>query len=211
MEYKLSPSNLNLLENCSRCFWLHMIKKIKRPSGPMSSIPIKMDSIIKNYFNRYREQNELPPILKGKIIGRLAVDMPKTLTYHENNGITLWGRPDEYFELEDKNIVAFDHKTKSKAPENVHSSYKLQLNVYSYLLKAMGYKTTNKAYLAFYYPDDCELHNGMCIHSTVIEVKTNPDHAKELINKAYNVLNGPMPKHGDNCEYCKWKEEISKI
>ena len=56
MEYKLSPSNLNLLEDCPRCFWLHMVKKIKRPMGPMSSIPIKMDSIIKHYFDRYRGQ-----------------------------------------------------------------------------------------------------------------------------------------------------------
>jgi len=50
MEYRLSPSNLNLMQDCPRCFWLTMVKKIKRPSGPMSSIPIKMDSIIKNYF-----------------------------------------------------------------------------------------------------------------------------------------------------------------
>jgi len=211
MEYKLSPSSLNLLEDCPRCFWLSMVKKLKRPSGPMSSIPIKMDSIIKKYFNKYRELNELPPILEGKITGRLAVDMPKTLTHEEENGITLTGRPDEYFELKDKNVVAFDHKTKSKAPENVHSSYQLQLNVYSYLLKAMGYKTTNKAYLAYYYPDDCELHNGMCIHCTVIEVKTNPTHAKELVNKAYNVLNGPMPKHSENCGYCKWVNETSQL
>lgn len=211
MEYKLSTSSLNLLEECPRCFWLSMVKKIKRPSGPMSSIPIKMDSVIKNYFNKYREQDELPPILQGKITGRLAVNMPKTLTYKDENGIILWGRPDEYFELEDKNIVAFDHKTKSKAPDDVHSSYQLQLNVYSYLLKALGYKTTNKAYLAFYYPDDCELHNGMCIYCTIIEVKTNPSHAKELMNKAYNVLNGSMPKHSDNCKYCKWTNDISMV
>jgi len=177
----------------------------------MSSIPIKMDSIIKHYFNKYREQGELPPIIKGQITGKLAVDMPKTLTYKEDNGITIWGRPDEYFELKDKSIVAFDHKTKSKAPETVHSSYQLQLDVYSYLLKALGYKTTNKAYLAFYYPDDCDLHNGMCIHCKVIEVQTNLSNTKELVNKAYKVLNEPMPQHSDNCGYGKWSEETLKI
>lgn len=41
MDYKLSPSSLNLLEDCPRCFWLKMVKKIKRPMGPMSSIPSK--------------------------------------------------------------------------------------------------------------------------------------------------------------------------
>ena len=211
MEYKLSPSSLNLLEDCPRCFWLDKVKKIKRPSGPMSSIPIKMDSIIKHYFNKYRELNELPPIILGKITGRLAVDMPKTLQYEDENGITLCGRPDDYFELEDRSIVALDHKTASKPPEAVHSSYKLQLNVYGYLLKMMGYKTTNKAYLAYYCPDDCDLHNGMCIHCTIIEMKTNPIHAKELVKKAYDVLNGPMPEPSNNCMYCKWTEELIKL
>ena len=87
--------------------------------------------------------------------------MPKTLKYGLNNDIILWGRPDDYLEIDNGCIVGLDHKTKSKEPVTVHSAYQLQLDVYSYLLKAMGFKTTDKAYLAFYYPDECELHNGM--------------------------------------------------
>ena len=83
MEYKLSPSSLNLLQDCPRCFWLHFNKKIKRPSGPMSSIPIKMDSIIKHYFDRYREMEKLPPMIENMIIGKLPHDMPKTLKHEE--------------------------------------------------------------------------------------------------------------------------------
>ena len=97
-----------------------------------------MNNIIKNYFNKYRKKRELPSILQGRVKGRLAVDMPKTLKFEKENGIILWGRPDEYIQLKDKNKVAFDHKTRSKAPETVHPSYQLQLNGYSYLLKVMG-------------------------------------------------------------------------
>ena len=185
MEYKLSPSSLNLLEECPRCFWLKMVKKIKRPSGPMSSIPIKMDSIIKHYFDRYRERGILPPIIENQISGKLAIDMPKTLKNEEDNGVILWGRPDDYFELEDGSIVPFDHKTKSKEPEDVHSAYQLQMNVYSYLLKAMGYKTTNKAYLSFYYPDECDLHEGMPFHCKIIEVHTNLAEIEKLVKKSF--------------------------
>ena len=211
MQYKLSPSNLNLLEECPRCFWLRMVKKIKRPSGPMSSIPIKMDSIIKHYFDRYREQDKLPPIIQDQINGRLAVNMPKTLKHEEDNGLILQGLPDDYLELKDGSIVAFDHKTKSKAPENVHSAYQLQLNVYSYLLKALDYKTINKAYLAYYYPDECDLHRGMPFHCKIIEVNTNHNYVKELIDKAHKILNGQIPQSGENCEYCKWRGETSDI
>ena len=79
MEYKLLPSNLNLLNDCPRCFWLKMVKKINRPMDPMSSIPIKMDSIIKHYFNKYRDVGQLPPIIENKVFGWLAVSMPKNI------------------------------------------------------------------------------------------------------------------------------------
>jgi hypothetical protein len=40
---------------------------------------------------------------------------------------------------------------------------------------------------------------------------SNPHPVIKLVNKAYNVLNGQIPKPGNNCEYCKWKEETSKV
>lgn len=188
-----------------------MVKKIKRPSGPMSSIPIKMDSIIKHYFNKYRDVGKLPPIIEGKITGWLAVGMPKTLKHEMDNGIILHGRPDEYIKLKDDNIVALDHKTKSKEPEDVHPSYQLQLDVYSFLLKLMGYDTTNKAYLAFYYPDECDLHNGMPFFCKIIEVETNPIRAEKLVDKAFTILNGELPESNESCEYCKWNQELNKF
>ena len=71
----------------------------------------------------------------------------------------------------------------------------------------MRYDTVNKAYLAFYYPDDeCELHNGMPFNCTVIEVKTNPAKVKKLTEKAFTILNSEIPDSNENCEYCKWRD-----
>lgn len=210
--YRLSPSTLNLLEDCPRCFWLHFVKKIKRPSGPMSSIPIKMDSIIKKYFNKYRGKKLLPPIIEGKTNGKLALNMPATLQCRLKNGFSLWGRPDDYLTLEDNNIIVLDHKTKSKPPSSVHPAYQLQMDVYYYLLKSLDYKTTDKAFLAFYYPDECDLHKGMTINCDVLEVTTDFNHVRNLVNKASDVLKGTMPEPGKNCQFCKWTREfIEKI
>lgn len=73
----------------------------------------------------------------------------------------------------------------------------------------MCYDTTNKAYSAFYYPDECELHEGMPFNCAIIEVKTNLSRVDKLIDKAYNVLNGEMPNPNENCEYCRWGKEIN--
>jgi hypothetical protein len=205
--YFLSPSKLNLLEECSRCFWLAVIKKVNRPRVPVASIVMRMDSIIKHYFDRYRKKGELPPIIEG-IGGTLPKDMPKTL-YKKEGDIILMGRPDEYLQLPDGSIVAFDHKTRSRVPdEALHPAYRLQLDVYSYLLQANGYKTKNIAFLAFYYPEESDLHKGMEIRCKVIKVKTNLGRAKRLVERASRILNGPQPAPGEGCEFCKWAERV---
>ena len=209
MSYELSATKLNLLKDCPRCFWLLMNKNFKRPSGLRSSVPVKMDSIIKRYFNSYRG-NILPPILNGQINGRLAVGIPLTLRYDTGNGIILWGRPDDYLELNDLNIAVLDHKTASQAPKAVHPSYQLQMDVYSYLLKKNGYKTSNKAYLIYFTPDHCILHNGMKINCSVIEVTTDINHVENLISIAQKNLNGPIPDSSEKCEYCGWVQAMKE-
>lgn len=205
----LSPSKLNLLQECPRCFWLDVVKKIQRPRGPMSSIPIKMDSIIKKYFDKYRKKGKLPPIIRENVEGRLPKDMPKTLYHRENSRINLMGRPDEYLEIEGKFIVPFDHKTKSKPPETPHPAYQLQLDVYSYLLKMNGYSTKNLAYLAFYYPCDCDIHDGLDVHCKVLKVQTSFTRVQRLIKKAENILEGDIPENGTGCLFCEWFEKLN--
>jgi len=206
---QLSPAKLNLLRECPRCFWLDIVKKISRPRGPMSSIPIKMDSIIKKYFDKYRERNELPPIIKGNISGKLPKDMPATLYHMENSRVKLMGRPDEYLEVDKGFIVPFDHKTKSKPPETPHPAYQLQLDVYSYLLKKNGYSTTNIGYLAFYYPCDCDLHDGLDMHCKVLKVRTSFVRVQRLLRKAENILEGEEPDNSYDCPFCEWFEKLN--
>lgn len=210
LDYVFSSSKLNLLIDCPRCFWLAINKNLKRPTGPMSSIPIRMDSIIKGYFNRYRGV-QLPPVLHGRIKGRLAVGMPQTLRCSVDSGILLLGRPDDYIELEDTNIVVLDNKTASKVSQVVHRSYQLQMDVYSYLLMRNGYKTIPKAYLAYFCPEDCDLHHGMTMNCSVIEVNTNPQNIEKLIENAIRVLKGPIPSPGQQCSFCRWVEENVRL
>jgi hypothetical protein len=110
-----------------------MKHNIRRPYGPRSFLPIKIDSIIKQYFNRYRNKRELPPIIQNHISGRHATKMPKTLSHTFSKGITLWGRPYDYLITDDGYVVVLDHKTKSKEPTSIHQSHILQMNVHTYL------------------------------------------------------------------------------
>ena len=62
-----------------------------------------------------------------------------------------------------------------------------------------------------YYPDECKLHKGMPFNCTIIEVETNFSRVNKLVDKAYDVLNGEVPDSNENCDYCKWNQEIIKF
>jgi len=61
--FKLSPSTLNLMKECPRCFWLAQHKVWKRPSGIFPSLPSGMDKILKVHFDKFMEKGQMPPEL----------------------------------------------------------------------------------------------------------------------------------------------------
>lgn len=209
---KLSPSTLNLFAECPRCFWLALKAGLPRPAGPFPSLPVGMDSIIKKYFDTYRGKNELPPILKNKIRGRLAVGMPKTLYFNDEPGYVLYGRPDEYLELPDKLVAALDHKTRASEPKELLQVYQNQLDIYDLLLEENGYPSAGKAYLVYYYPGVGELHEGVPFGTTIKEIKTNKTAARELFHKAIELLEqaGP-PRSQAECEFCDWVDKRQNL
>ena len=62
--HKISPSSINLMEECPRCFWLAIHDKWKRPQGIFPSLPSGMDGILKVHFDKFMEKGELPPEIR---------------------------------------------------------------------------------------------------------------------------------------------------
>ena len=171
-----------------------------------------MDSVIKKYFDTYRGKKEMPPILKNKIQGRLALAMPKTLYMSDDSGYVLLGRPDEYVELPGEAIAPLDHKTRASAPKELLPVYQNQLNIYDFLLAKNDYKTGGKAYLVYYHPAVGELHQGFPFETTIKEIKTQPEAAEELFHKAIELLEEeePPPSHED-CAFCRWATNLKTL
>ena len=64
MPYQLSPSTINIMADCPRCFWLELKKNIKRPRGIFPSLPSGMDRILKEHFDACAKLGVLPPEIK---------------------------------------------------------------------------------------------------------------------------------------------------
>ena len=110
---QLSASTLKLFQECPRCFWLHINKKIERPRGPFPSLPSGIDRVLKAYFDGYRKRGTLPPLIQGKLDGTLATQS-MTLGFNDpQTKARLWGRLDDCVIRTDAKLAPLDHKTRA--------------------------------------------------------------------------------------------------
>ena len=167
MTFKLSPSSLNLMQECPRCFWLKQHKKWSRPSSPFPQLPNGMDRVLKAHFDRFRDRGELPPEIRDHhhTKGLKLFDDVKLLTlwrsrkgiqWEDKEGNILNGAVDNIL-INGKSLIILDYKTKGSALKDeteAGNGYQNQLDFYNFLLRKNGYETEDYAFLLFYYPKE---------------------------------------------------------
>ena len=213
MTYKLSPSSINLMVDCPRCFWLTQHKVWKRPETIFPSLPSGMDKVLKGHFDKFMEKGELPPelchnnhcsglkLFKDKELLNLWRNNFKGISWTDKGGNILHGAIDNLL-INGKKIIVLDYKTRGyPCKDDTHEHYQLQLDVYNFLLRKNGYETEDYAFLLFYHPKEV-LENGNIVFNTDLKkMKVDIKKAEEMFNKAINLLNDECPK-----ESCKWCE-----
>jgi len=206
---QLSATTLKLFQECPRCFWLHLNKRIERPRGPFPSLPSGIDRVLKTYFDAYRKQGRLPPLIDGKLEGKLATS---ALTLGFDDGPSrarLWGKLDDCVILPDERLAPLDHKTRAAAPADVaytQKYYQFQMDVYTLLLERNGHRTSRTAHVVYYYPVEGVLHQGFPFAVTVHTIATQPERAYQVFTDACRCLAGPLPPCGEACEFCRWAD-----
>lgn len=222
---KLSPSKLNVFNECKRCFWTTERKIGARPRGAFPTLPGGMDRVLKNYGDNFR--GGLPPELVGKLPANYVLFSDPDaklegwrnryvgMSYEDKKaGFSLKGAIDDLLERTDSGAVApFDYKTKGQLPKDDGSQYyRTQLDSYELFFQTLGMKTLGEAFLAYAYPSDIEvgqriLAKGVLVPFEVVvyKLETDPARAVRIATEAADCLRSDtMPEAAANCEYCKF-------
>lgn len=215
----LSYSGIEGLNRCPRCFWLRYKKGIYQPEGIVSRLANRFDGVMKKYFDLYRQKGELPPMVEGKIEGKLENPFQEVYFYHCPQGnfkgkYGFYGKLDECLVTSDNKYTPVDFKTSSTDPRGKATlpAYQNQLDAYAFLLEVNKKKTTGIGHLIYVFPDiGEELHNGFPMVIHVVTLKTNPQNAKTNLIRAIQVLEGPMPEPSVNCPFCKWYDKMKEV
>ncbi len=222
--FKLSPSSLNLMEECPRCFWLHHNAEIKRPSGAFPSLPSGMDRVLKEHFDKFMEKGQLPPelcengecknmrLFDDKELLKLWRNNLKGISFTDKQGNELHGAVDNLMfkgKGKNKKLVVLDYKTRGfPLKEDTAEHYQLQLDVYNFLLQKNGYETEDYGFLLFYVPKQVTPTGEVVFDTTLVKMKTNSKNAEKTWKKALKLLNGSCPKDSGKEEECEWCKRV---
>ena len=215
MTFKLSPSTLNQMKDCPRCFWLAQHKVWKRPAGIFPSLPSGMDKILKIHFDKFRDQNKLPPeicenhlckdmkLFTDKELLKLWQNNFKGIQFEDKEGNILKGAVDNIL-VKGKKLIVLDYKTRGyPLKEDTAKHYHLQLCIYNFLLRKNGYETEDHAFLLFYIPKEVTETGEVIFDTDLVEMGTDVKHAEKTWEKALKMLNEDCPQ--DSCEWCDGK------
>ena len=216
----LSRWQLNLFTECPRCFWLQNRHGVKQPKSFPMALNIAMDQLLKAEFDAYRAAGTLPPILaECGMQAKLFADT-ETLEEWRNNfrglrwkdpktGHTLYGAVDDILEFPDDSLAVVDYKSSGAKEATVYPSYQLQMDVYTYLLQRLGYRTAPKAYFAFFLAvKDDGFKGRLPFRAQLLEISPEPDRVHDLFKRAVALAQSDdEPEPGAACDLCRWYGE----
>lgn len=213
MTFKLSPSALNIMKECPRCFWLTQHKVWARPNGIFPSLPSGMDGILKIHFDNFMRKGLLPPELKdnGDTKGMLLFDDEallkiwrsnfKGIQWEDTKGNILRGAVDNILK-KGKKLIVLDYKTRGYAlKEDTHEHYQNQIDIYNFLLRKNKHETEDYAFLLFYHPKEVKETGEVIFNTDLKKMKVNIKNAEKIWNTAIKMLNEDCPKK--SCEWCQ--------
>lgn len=212
----LSPSKLNLFEECPLCFWLHMVKGIHRPESPASTLPRGMDQLIKKYFDRFRKIGKMPPEIKDKVKGKLLNNQVLLNEWRKTSKSSaprffdkslnayLFGGLDECF-VDNNYFIPVDYKTRGfELKDNSLSYYQTQLDCYTFLLETNGYQHLSFGYLIYYIPAEVKENGEVRFNVAAYLLKTNSQRGYNIFKQAVLCLRQTKPKPSVSCQFCSF-------
>lgn len=213
MPFRISPSSLNLMKDCPRCFWLEKHKVWKRPPSIFPSLPSGMDRILKKHFDRFMERGELPPelcennhcegmkLFTDKELLKTWQNNLRGISWKDQEGNEFRGAVDNILTKGDK-LIVLDYKTRGyPLKESTAEHYRLQQNVYNFLLKKNGYKIEDFFFLLFYIPKEVMETGEVVFDTELVKMDVDVKMAEDALQDAIILLKGECPEKG--CDWCK--------
>lgn len=231
--FKVSRSKIELFKQCPRCFWLDVRLKISRPGSPPFNINKTIDELYKKEFDRHRAAGTPHPIMldnqikavpyQHKDLDIWRYNFTGVNTLHVPTNLHIFGAIDDVWVNDGGELIVVDYKATSKDKDvSIDSdwqvSYKRQLEVYQWLLRANGFAVSDTGY--FVYTNarlDADGFGDKLEFKTKLIPYTGDDSWVEPTLKDMKAcMEGDMPPvgtaaMGGECEHCVYARKRTEL
>ncbi len=230
--FKVSRSKIELFTQCPRCFWLDARLKIKRPNSPPFNINKAIDELFKKEFDVHRAAGTQHPLqVKFKIaakpyphddIDTWRENFVGVFTTHVPTNLHVFGAVDDVWVNDEGELIVVDYKATAKDKEITNldpvggwqDSYRRQMEVYQWLLRANGHKVSNTGYFVYANGDSSgEIFNDQLAFRThVFPHVGNDEWVEPTLLKMKQYLEGDIPlpgvaAMGGTCDFCEYAKQ----
>ena len=234
--FRISRSKFSDFLSCRRCFYLDRVKGLVSPSMPGWSLNETTDLLLKKEFDDCREK-QIPHKIFSKfgltnVVPFMHKDLNKWrdslrhgLEYQiDGTNIILHGGIDDiWYDQNEEKLIVVDYKSQASLQTVeerrylagvYHQGYKIQLDVYAYLLKLMSFDVSPTGY--FYVCNGDRSAAGfdgrIIFEETLVPYRWNVDWIEEKVSEMVQVLNSDeLPKVNSSCENCAYSIQRAVI
>lgn len=231
--YKISRSKIELFCQCPRCFWLDTRAKITRPSSPPFNINKTIDELFKKEFDAHRKAGTPHPIMtdnqikavpyQHKDLDKWRYNFTGVTALHQPTNFHIFGAIDDVWVNPSGELIVVDYKATSKAKEvNIDSdwqiSYKRQVEIYQWLLRANGFAVSDTAYFVYTNAriDVDGFANVLKFKTKLIPYTGDAGWVEPTLLKMKASLESEMPPvgvaaMGGTCEFCTYARARTEL
>lgn len=223
--FKLSRSKIELFVRCRRCFWLDRVAGIKQPDSPPFLINSAIDELLKREFDTYRANTQPHPWFKQFKIDAIPFAHAEidnwrdtfvgVQSLHAPTNLLIFGAVDDIWASPAGDLHVVDYKATAKKKEIInldppggwHDSYRRQMEVYQWLLRANGFSVSDTGYFVYANGDASAqaFHNQVQFRTHIFSYKGDDSWIEPVLQKIKTTLESvDMPPADMTCDYCAY-------
>lgn len=231
--FKVSRSKIELFKQCQRCFWLDVRLKITRPNTPPFNINKAIDELLKKEFDSFRKKGEPHPLMvefgvpaipfSHDNLNQWRENFVGVQALHEPTNLMIFGAVDDIWVTDNNDLIVVDYKATAKDREvSIDSdwqiSYKRQMEIYQWLLRANGFSVSDMGYFVYTNGriDLDGFNNRVEFKTKIISYKGNDEWVEPTLQEMKKCMEGDMPAvgmaaMGGECDYCAYSKARTQL
>lgn len=221
----ISRTKAALFLECPRCFWLDVVKGIRRPPSLQWTLNNRVDALFKNEFDACRAEGTLPTYLQAPRPGMRPANHPHLDRWRKQfngvrridaaTGIECQGIIDDLW-VDDENLhYVVDYKATSKESlGDLYESYRFQADFYAWLLQGQGLQVADTAFFVYANASRSQqiFDQKLVFDVTIVEHTCNAARIPGVIANLAQVLRQPQaPDPAAECKHCQFVAAIASL